>query len=163
MKFTCRAFLIFLAVIVGAFGMLRTRHAIKVFLTGADRKADPPDNRERDDSREKSLIPATCGTKTMVAGGPWAGTAVKTNLILAGGDSVACDVVGLGIIQSFGKWHPHEGISPWQTRQVKRAVEPGLGAVSREEMEMLIDSFDGSPLVTSLMTRAGSLVGPPRL
>jgi hypothetical protein len=155
MKFKPRAFSTLLTVIGGAFGILRTRHSIKVFLTGGDRRADPSDNRERDDGCGKFLIPAAVE--------PWTGTAVETNLVLAGGERAACDVVGSGIIQSFGKWHFLERISPRQMRQVKRAVEMGLGAASREEMDVLTESFDSSPLVTSLMSRAGSLVGPPRL
>ena len=98
------------------------------------------------------------GTKTMVEGGPWEGTAVETNLILAGVDRIACDVTGLGIIKSFGRWQPLSSISPWQMRQVRRAVELGLGAAGSEEMELLTESLDHDPTFTSLMAKVASLL-----
>jgi uncharacterized protein (DUF362 family) len=44
------------------------------------------------------------GTVSMIEGGPWKGRAQRTDLIIASGDRVAADVVGLGIIKSFGRW-----------------------------------------------------------
>lgn len=99
------------------------------------------------------------GTKTMVEGGPWEGTAVETNLILAGVDRIACDVTGLGIIKSFGRWQPLNSISPWQMRQVRRAVELGLGAAGSEEMELLSESLDHDPVFASLMAKVSTLIG----
>jgi len=43
-------------------------------------------------------------TSSMIAGGPWKGTAVETGMIIASGDRIAADVIGLGLIKSFGKW-----------------------------------------------------------
>ena len=98
------------------------------------------------------------GTKTMVEGGPWEGRTEDTNLIMASGDRVACDVIGLGIIKSFGRWKPLESISPWQMRQVRRAVEIGLGARNKQEMELLTESLDGTPAFENLMERVRALV-----
>jgi uncharacterized protein (DUF362 family) len=98
------------------------------------------------------------GTKTMVEGGPWEGTAEETNLVLACVDRVACDVVGLAIIKSFGRWPPLDSISPWQMRQVQRAVELGLGAANSEEMELLAESLDHDPTFTALMAKVDSLI-----
>jgi uncharacterized protein (DUF362 family) len=99
------------------------------------------------------------GTKTMVEGGPWEGKEAETSLILASGDRVACDVVGLGIIKSFAQWKPLELVSPWQMPQVKRAVEIGLGARHSDEMELLSESLDNDPSFTLLMEKVRSLMG----
>jgi uncharacterized protein (DUF362 family) len=99
------------------------------------------------------------GTKTMVEGGPWEGNEAETNLILASGDRVACDVVGLGIIKSFEQWKPIESISPWQMLQVKRAAEIGLGARGSDEMELLSETFDNDPSFTLLMKKVRSFIG----
>jgi len=98
------------------------------------------------------------GTNSMVEGGPWDGTAVQTSLVLAGGDRVACDVVGLGIIQSFGQWEPLKSISPWQMRQVRRAAEIGLGAGHSEEMRLLSHSLNDDPSFLRLMEQVRSRI-----
>jgi len=72
------------------------------------------------------------GTTIMIEGGPWEGTAVDTNLIIASGDRVAADIAGLEIIKSFGKWKMVTGKDVWEQRQIKRAVELGLGAKKGE-------------------------------
>lgn len=92
------------------------------------------------------------GTRSMVEGGPWEGRAEATNLILASGDRIACDVIGLGIIRSFGRWGRLEN-GLWQQGQVKRAVELGLGARGREEMELVTASLDGAPEFQALMKK----------
>ena len=91
------------------------------------------------------------GTRAMVAGGPWQGTAVDTNLIMAGGDRVACDVVGLGIIKTFGQWERLKSKSPWEMRQVKRAVEIGLGAGSGNDFTLRTASLDSDAVFKTLL------------
>jgi uncharacterized protein (DUF362 family) len=98
------------------------------------------------------------GTKTMVAGGPWRGTVIETNMILASGDRLACDVVGLGVIKSFGQWLPLESASPWHMRQIERGVEIGLGARSSDEMELLTESLEGAPSFVPLMEKVRPLI-----
>lgn len=68
------------------------------------------------------------GTVAMIEGGPWEGPSAPTGLIIASGDAVAADVVGLGIIKSFGRWPPVAGKSPWEQRQIRHALAIGLGA-----------------------------------
>lgn len=68
------------------------------------------------------------GTRIMIQGGPWEGTAADTNLIIASGDRVAADIVGLGIIKEFGKWKMVADKDVWEQKQIKRALELGLGA-----------------------------------
>lgn len=99
------------------------------------------------------------GTKTMIAGGPWEGKTADTNLVLASGDRLACDVVGLGIIKFFGQWPPLQSISPWRMRQVKRGVELGLGARASDEMELLTASLDNDAAFGHLMEKVRALIG----
>lgn len=47
----------------------------------------------------------------------------------------------------------------WQLRQVRRAVELGLGAAGSEEMEFLTVSLDHDPAFASLMAKVESLIG----
>ena len=67
------------------------------------------------------------GTTAMVSGGPRKGTAVKTNVILASGDRVAADITGLGIIRYFDKWPRITAINIWEQKQIKSAIDLGLG------------------------------------
>lgn len=46
MTFGRRVFLLVLAAVAGAYGIFRSRHPIKVFLTGADTVAEPPGGRD---------------------------------------------------------------------------------------------------------------------
>lgn len=93
------------------------------------------------------------GTKVMVEGGPWEGRAEAANLLLASGDRVACDVVGLALIKSYGRWKRLLAASPWEMGQVRRAVELGLGAGSPQEMELVTASLDGDPAFQARMER----------
>ena len=98
------------------------------------------------------------GTKVMVEGGPWEGRAEEANLILASGDRVACDVVGLALIKSYGRWKRLLSASPWEMGQVRRAVELGLGAGSPEELELVTASLDGDPAFHARMGKVKSLL-----
>lgn len=98
------------------------------------------------------------GTKVMVEGGPWEGRAEEANLLLASGDRVACDVVGLALIKSYGRWKRLLTTSPWEMGQVRRAVELGLGAGSSQELELVTASLDGDPAFHARMEKVKSLL-----
>jgi uncharacterized protein (DUF362 family) len=98
------------------------------------------------------------GTKVMVEGGPWEGRAEGANLVLASGDRVACDAVGLALIKSYGYWERLNGISPWEMGQMRRAAELGLGAGNRGELELLTASLDGDPAFDARMRKVRSLL-----
>ncbi|OGP21603.1 MAG: hypothetical protein A2054_09185 [Deltaproteobacteria bacterium GWA2_55_10] len=66
-------------------------------------------------------------TTSMIEGGPWKGTPVKTDCIIASGDRVAADITGLGLIRSFGKWEPVTSKPVWEQKQIIRALELGIG------------------------------------
>ncbi len=99
------------------------------------------------------------GTTSMIEGGPWSGDEAKTNLIMASGDRVAADAVGLGIIKAFASSPLVTGKTVWEQRQIKRAVELGLGARSAEQIELIIASLDGSGEFESLMKKARANIG----
>ncbi len=78
------------------------------------------------------------GTISMIEGGPWQGTPQKTSLIIASTDRVAADVVGLGVIKAFGKWKKVNEKGVWEQKQIRRALELGIGR-GKEEI-VLLDS-----------------------
>lgn len=83
------------------------------------------------------------GTVSMIAGGPWKGTNAPTSLIMASGDRIAIDVAGLGLIRSFGAWERVSKISPWDQRQIKRAVELGLGSEGPDQIKIVSEALEG--------------------
>ncbi|MFQ5964897.1 MAG: DUF362 domain-containing protein [Candidatus Scalinduaceae bacterium] len=82
------------------------------------------------------------GITSMVEGGPRKGKEAKTNIILASGDRIAADVVGLGIIKSFGKWPIVVDKGVWEQRQIKTALELGLG-VGIGKIELKVKALEG--------------------
>jgi uncharacterized protein (DUF362 family) len=81
------------------------------------------------------------GTVSMIEGGPWEGTAEKTGLIIASKDRVAADVVGLGVIKAFGKWVLVTEKDVWDQKQIRRAIELGVGK-GKGEIELLTGEWD---------------------
>ncbi|MBI3990059.1 MAG: DUF362 domain-containing protein [candidate division NC10 bacterium] len=94
------------------------------------------------------------GLRCMVAGGPWHGEAEQTNLILASRDMIALDAAGVGLLKHFGRWDEVTNISVWEQRQIKRAVELGLGAKGPEELELIARSLLGRDEEFSKLTEA---------
>jgi uncharacterized protein (DUF362 family) len=73
----------------------------------------------------------------MVEGGPWKGRAVDANLIIATGDRIVADVVGLGVLKYYSPLQQIKEVDVWEQRQVKRAIELGLGVKREDEIELL--------------------------
>lgn len=90
------------------------------------------------------------GTVSMIEGGPWRGTPERTGLVIASGDRVAADVVGLGIIKSFGRWAPVTEKNVWEQKQIKRAVSLGIGR-GPEGIRLVTGGGDG--VFTELMEK----------
>jgi uncharacterized protein (DUF362 family) len=82
-------------------------------------------------------------TTLMVAGGPTSGTPARADVLVLSGDRVALDAVGLALIRWYGAWPKVAGPSVWQQRQIRRAIELGLGARGREEVELVTGSVNG--------------------
>jgi uncharacterized protein (DUF362 family) len=74
--------------------------------------------------------------KVFITGGPAKGELREPNLILASGNQVAIDVEGVKILQSY-PGNGLEGKDVWDLRQIKHAVELGLGPRSEEEYEVV--------------------------
>lgn len=95
-------------------------------------------------------------TVAMIGGGPWEGTPAPTGIIIASGDRVAADVVGLGLIRSFGRWNPVTGKGVWEQRQIRHALLLGLG---KGKGEILLRAGEGDgrfmELIRSLRRETG--------
>jgi len=96
------------------------------------------------------------GTVSMIEGGPWEGTPAETNLIIASGDRVAADIVGLGVIKSFGKWDAVTDKDVWEQKQIKTALELGLGG-GKDSIRLLSGKGDGG--FDELMKKVRALTG----
>lgn len=96
------------------------------------------------------------GTVSMVEGGPWEGTPAPTGLIIASGDPVAADLVGLGIIKAHGKWGMVTSKAVGAQRQIRHARKLGLG-VPAKEIELVTDSKGDD--IARLMARVREAVG----
>jgi uncharacterized protein (DUF362 family) len=83
------------------------------------------------------------GLQSLVRGGPWAGDAVPTQVILASGDPIATDVVALGLIKTFGRWDLVTTKGVWEQVQIRRAIALGLGARGPEEVELVVEDLTG--------------------
>jgi uncharacterized protein (DUF362 family) len=83
------------------------------------------------------------GTVSMIEGGPWEGTAEKTGLIIASKDRVAADIVGLGVIKAFGKWERVTEKDVWDQKQIRTAIELGVGK-GKGETELLTTEGDSN-------------------
>ncbi len=83
------------------------------------------------------------GLQSLVHGGPWAGEAVPTQVILASGDPIATDVVALGLIKAFGRWELVTAKEVWEQVQIRRAIALGLGASGPEEVELVTEDLAG--------------------
>ncbi len=98
-------------------------------------------------------------TTSMVENGPWKGRSEKTGLVIATGDRVAADIIGLGIIKSFGAWGPVASKDVWEQGQIKAALKLGIGA-SREHMRLVAGrGIDTDAAKNALLKAIISLTG----
>ena len=86
----------------------------------------------------------------MIEGGPWRGTPERTGLIIASTDRVAADVVGLGAIKAFGKWKKVTSMDVWEQKQIRRALELGIG---RGKKNIALLTSDGNHAFQELMVK----------
>jgi len=83
------------------------------------------------------------GTTIMIAGGPTSGTPARTDLLLLSGDRVALDAVAIALVRTFGAWPKLAEQSVWEQRQIRKAIELGLGAGGPHQVELLTRSVAG--------------------
>lgn len=82
-------------------------------------------------------------TTIMIAGGPTEGTPASANLLLLSGDRVALDAVAVALIRTYGAWSKVAGTSVWNQRQIRRAIELGLGVAGPDDVELVAASVSG--------------------
>jgi uncharacterized protein (DUF362 family) len=104
-------------------------------------------------------------TTCMIAGGPVGGTAARTNLILASGDRVAADIVGLALIAQFGQWEKVTSLGVWEQRQIRHAQALGVGIEDRASLALVSgsiepDTRDFDRLLGEIRKRTGVALSP---
>ncbi|MEK7314052.1 MAG: hypothetical protein AAB065_06205, partial [Deltaproteobacteria bacterium] len=65
-------------------------------------------------------------------------------------------IVGLGVIKSFGLWPMVSEIEVWEQKQIKRAIETGVGR-GREGLKLI--TGQGDKAFTDLMQKVRSITG----
>lgn len=84
------------------------------------------------------------GTMVMSSGGPWSGEQEKAGIVLASGDRVAADIIGLSLIKHYARWKRVFEKGVWEQRQIKRAVKLGLGVKDSRSVHLKEKSLKGS-------------------
>lgn len=79
------------------------------------------------------------GIEAFVSGGPDKGTAVRPEVIIAGKDRIAIDAVGVAILRIFGTTYEVSRGRIFETEQIARAVELGIGVKSPDMIELVAD------------------------
>lgn len=90
------------------------------------------------------------GIEAFVDGGPMKGIKKVANVILAGTDRVAIDVVGLSILKKLGSNKDIMNKKIFEQEQISRAVELGLGIRRPEEIEIITDDAESKEFMKGL-------------
>ena len=85
------------------------------------------------------------GIDAFVDGGPMTGTRAKGNVILASGDRVAIDAVGLAVLKVVGSNADIMHRKIFEQQQIARAVELGLGVSTPAEIEIFPTDQESRP------------------
>src|SRR5947199_10496060 len=88
-------------------------------------------------------LTSAVGTTLMIAGGPTSGTPARADVLLVSGDRIALDAVAVALIRTFGAWPKLTEQGVWQQRQIKRAIELGLGVRGPRHLELVAQSLVG--------------------
>jgi uncharacterized protein (DUF362 family) len=89
------------------------------------------------------------GVKAFIDGGPSTGTVANGNVILAGTDRIAVDVVGAAILEYLGSRRVRTG-SIFELEQIQRAVELNLGIKYPSQIEFVTDDSASAALADEL-------------
>ncbi len=80
-------------------------------------------------------------TTLMIAGGPTSGTPARANVLLLSGDRIALDAVAVALIRTFGAWPRVTEKEVWDQRQIRKAIELGLGVESPKRVKLVAHSL----------------------
>ncbi len=102
------------------------------------------------------------GTKSLVSYGEGddAGEVRETNLVVASGDRVANDIVGLSVIKSFGLWPMVTDKDVWAQGTIQRALDLSLGQRS-DGIKIIGKSLVGQEKLDPLLQKIHSISGIP--
>ncbi len=102
------------------------------------------------------------GTRSLVSYGEGddAGEVRDTNLVVASGDRVANDIVGLSVIKSFGLWPMVTDKDVWAQGTIQRALDLSLGQRS-EGIKIIGKSLVGQEKLDPLLQKIHSISGIP--
>lgn len=101
------------------------------------------------------------GTKSLISYGNIgddSGVIQDTNIIVASGDRIANDIVGLSIIKSYGLWPNVVDSDVWEQPTIKRALELELGR-DKEKIKILVESLAGETKQNELTEQIHGLSG----
>lgn len=103
------------------------------------------------------------GTKSLLSYGQSddSGEVRDTNLIVASGDRVANDVVGISIIKDYGLWPELRDKDVWEHGQIKRALELGLGR-NRDGIKILGKTFHNQRDFDNMLNKVYDYTGIPK-
>jgi len=90
------------------------------------------------------------GVEAFVNGGPASGKKVRSNVILAGTDRVAVDVVAIGLLRSLGTTENVAQGSVWDLEQIQQAVKLGLGVQNTEQIELIVPNTASQRIVDTI-------------
>ena len=89
--------------------------------------------------------------QTFIDGGPESGQIADSGIIAASRDRVALDATGIAILRHFGAGFPIDRGSVFDQKQIKRAVELGLGVQTPRQIWFIADD-DESWILSSRLT-----------
>jgi len=97
------------------------------------------------------------GTTCWISGGPYTGEERAADVVIAGDDRIAVDVVGASVLRAMGA-KLLQDFPVWTHRQIRRAAGLGLGARGPEEVEIRAEDATGSASFGELMARVRGYV-----
>jgi uncharacterized protein (DUF362 family) len=103
------------------------------------------------------------GTKSLVSYGESddSGEVRNTNLIVASGDRIANDIVGISIIKDYGLWPEIKDKDVWEHGQIRRALELGLGR-NKDGIKILGQSLENQGDIDNLLNTIYNYTGIPK-
>ena len=84
------------------------------------------------------------GTRVMTSGGPWSGPVENAGIVLASGDRVATDVIGVSLLKHYGRDKDVSEIGVWEQKQIRTAANLGIGIKDSSSLLLKERSLTGN-------------------